>query len=95
MVSSCANAILTYGHTGSDTAPLIGDHWAPNFLNHHPEYHVRKQQTIDSDRKNIHQPANICIWFDTYKTGCEEHDIKPGDQYNFDKTGFHIDVDRN
>jgi len=94
MVTSCANAILAYGHTGSGPAPLVGDHWAPRFLDHHLEYHVRKQQTINSDRKNAHQPDNIRIWFDKDKTIYQQHNIQPGDQYKFDETGFRIGVGR-
>jgi len=71
IVTSCANAILAFGHSSSGPAPLVSDHWVPHFLDRDPEYHVRKQQTIDSDRKNAQQPANIRIWFDKYKTVCE------------------------
>jgi len=44
-------------------------------LYRHPEYHVPKQQTINLDRKQAHQPENIRIWFDKYKTVCEARDI--------------------
>ena len=94
MVTSCANAILAYGHTDQGPTPLVGDHWAPRCLDRHPEYPVRKQQTIDSDRKNAHQPHNIRILFNKYKSVCEEYDIEPGDQYDFDETGFRIGVGR-
>ena len=54
MVAGCANAILQYGHMGPDPAPVIGDNWAPRFLERHPEYFIKKQQTIDANRKNAH-----------------------------------------
>ena len=94
MVSSCANAILGYGHTGSDPPPRVGDHWASRFLDRHPEYHIRKQKTIDADRKNAHQPDNIRAWFEKYIAICQEYNIQPGDQYNFDETGFRIGIGR-
>jgi len=92
MVSSCANAILAYGHTSPDPAPRVGDYWAPRFLDRHPEYDIRKQKTIHSDRKNAHQPDNIRTWFDKYHAVCQEYNIQPADQYNFDKTGFRIGI---
>lgn len=94
MVSSCANAILQSAHTGPEPAPLIGDHWAPRFLQRHPEYFIRKQQTIDADRKNAHQPNDILAWFEKYRSVCEEYNIQHGDQYNFDETGFRIGIGR-
>ena len=42
MVTSCTNAILAYGHTRSDPAPLVSNHWSPRFLDRYPEYHVPK-----------------------------------------------------
>ena len=94
MVSSCANAILGYGHTGQDPPPRVGDHWASRFLDRHPEYHIRKRKLIDADRKNAHQPDNIRAWFEKYITVCQEYNIQPGDQYNFDETGFRIGIRR-
>ncbi|RPA89027.1 hypothetical protein L873DRAFT_1723712 [Choiromyces venosus 120613-1] len=53
----CANAILQNAHSGSSPAPpasVVSDHWFQRFLNHHPEYFIRKQQTIYIDRINAH-----------------------------------------
>ena len=94
MVAGYANAILQYGHMGPDPAPVIGDNWALRFLERHPEYFIKKQQTIDTNRKNAHKPNNILAWFKKYHAVCQEHNIQPADQYNFDETGFRIGIGR-
>ena len=71
MVSSCANAILQKSYIGSGTAPIVSEQWARRFLARHPEYYIRKQRTIDVDRKNAHQPDDIRSWFEKYKLVCE------------------------
>ena len=95
MVSGCANAILQYSHLGDRPAPRVGDHWAPRFLDRHPEYFIRKQHTIDADRKNAHQPEGIRHWFEKYLQVCQQYNIQPGALYNFDETGFRIGIGRN
>jgi len=47
MVAGCANAILQYADIGEGAAPVVGSYWAPRFLARHPEYHIRKQCSID------------------------------------------------
>lgn len=94
MVTSCANTILRNAHTSPSPPPVVSNQWANRFLNRHPEYFGRKQKSIDSDRKNAHQPENILAWFAKYHAVCEEHSIQPCDQYNFDETGFHIGIGR-
>ena len=94
MVTSCANTILRNAHTGPSLPPVVSNQWANGFLNRHPEYFVRKQKSIDSDRKKAHQPDNIRTWFAKYHAVCEKHSIQPCNQYNFDKTGFCIGIRR-
>jgi len=61
MVTGCANAVLQYAHCGQGPAPVGSDHWAPRFkfLNRHSEYFIRKQGSLDVNRKNAHQPESI------------------------------------
>jgi len=92
MVSGCPNAILQYAHTGLEPAPVVSTQWAPHFLDHHTEYVICKQQCIDIDRKNAHQPERIRAWFEKYHTVCNDHNIQACDQYNFDETGFLIGI---
>jgi len=46
------------------------------------------------DRKNAHHPDSIRAWFEKYLTICDAYNIQDSDKYNFDKTGFHIDIGR-
>jgi len=94
IVAGCANAILQYGHIGEGAAPVVGSHWAPRVLARHPEYHIRKQCSIDINRKNAHDPESIRAWFEKYCLICEDYNIEPCDQYNFDETGFRIGIGR-
>jgi len=94
MVTGCANAILQYAHCGQGPAPVVSDHWAPRFLNRHSEYFIRKQVSLDVNRKNVHQPESIRAWFQKYYDICEQYNIHQGDKYNFDETGFCIGIGR-
>ena len=94
MVAGCPNAILQYGHIGEGAAPVVGSHWASRFLARHPEYHIRKQRSIDINRKNAHDPESIRALFEKYRLICKDYNIEPCDQYNFDETGFHIGIGR-
>ena len=94
MVTGCANAILQYAHAGPEPAPVVSDHWAPRFLNRHSEYFIRKQISLDVNRKNAHHPDSIRTWFQKYYDICERHNIQDCDKYNFDETGFRIGIGR-
>jgi len=94
MVTGCANAVLQYAHCGQGPAPVVSDHWAPRFLNRHSEYFIRKQVSLDVNRKNAHQPESIRAWFQKYYNICEQYNIHQGDKYNFDETGFRIGIGR-
>ena len=85
MLTTCANAILSHAHKDpSIPTPVVGEHWARRFLVRHPEYHICKQYTIDSDRKNTHNPESILDWFSRYEKVCDKYGIQPRDRYNFD-----------
>jgi len=92
MVPGCANAILQYAQPGLGPAPVVSTQWAPRFLEHHTQYFVRKQQYIDIDPKNAHQPVSIRTWFEKYETVGNNHDIQACYHYKFDETGFSIGI---
>jgi len=58
-VSGCANAVLQQAHQAPEPPPLLSEQWARQFLASHPECFLCKQQTINGDRKNAHQPDDI------------------------------------
>ena len=57
MITTCANAILLHAQEDqSIPTPVVSEHWSGRFLARHQEYHIRKQYTLDTDRKNAHSP---------------------------------------
>ena len=97
MVTGCANAILRRKHhlTSPDTPPpIVGPAWTTRFLERYSEFHVRKQKSLDSNRKRAHHPDDLYNWFLQYKSLRDEKGIQDGDQYNFDETGFRIGIGR-
>jgi len=94
MVSNCANSILQKCHAKDDInpAPTISSAWSKRFLSRHPEFHIRKQKTIEHDRKNVHDPDLISALFACYKSLCKEKGIQKEDTYNFDETSFRVEV---
>jgi len=96
MVAGCTNLnpILQNGPKGPDPAAIIRDNGAPRFLECYLEYFIKKQSTIDPNRKNAHEPKNILAWFEKYHAVYAEHNIQPADVYNFDETGFRIGIGR-
>jgi hypothetical protein len=74
--------------------PPLGSTWATRFLQRHPEYHIRKQRTIDIERKEAHERRDIEVFFERWKAIIDKHGVHPADTYNFDETGFQIGVGR-
>jgi hypothetical protein len=101
IITNCANAILQHAHQpttdifGNTTSPpTVSEHWACRFLDHHPEYHKRKQVSLEVARKNVQQPQVIRDWFQEYQTAVEKYGIQPHDTYNIDETVFRVGVGR-
>ena len=103
MVTGCANAILKRRcdddvtvsgsvTTLADGPQKVGPTWTPRFLERHPEFHIRKQKTLDIARKRAHNPDNLREWFKRFKYVCDTHGIQATDIYNFDETGFRIGI---
>jgi len=80
MITTCANAILLHAQEDpSIPTPVVSEHWARRFLTRHPEYHIRKQYTLDADRKNAHHPESILDWFSRYEKVCDKYGIQSRD----------------
>lgn len=98
IITGCANDILSHSFTPSESdtePPEVGPHWTRRLLERHPEYKVQKQHSIDSNRKNAHDPEAFEDWFHRYKALVDEKGIQPGEIYNSDETGFRIGVGKN
>jgi hypothetical protein len=72
--------------------PTVSSCWTSRFLKRHPEFYIRKQKSLERQRKEAHHPDDIRTWFERYKTVCDEKAIQEGDRYNFDETRFRIGV---
>lgn len=72
----------------------ISSAWATRFLKRHPEYHIRRQRTLDIKRKEAHNQRDIKVFFKRWKAVLDKYAIKPADIYNFDETGFRIGIGR-
>ena len=93
MITSAANSILRRCHIDQAIPPPTVSHmWTKRFLDRHPEYYVRKQKTLDQDRKKAHHPDDLSDWFRRYKAKRDEKGIQDADCYNFDETGFRIGI---
>ena len=62
MITSCANEILRKNYDVEnllDPPPTVSAKWSRRFLKRHPEFHIKKQKTLDQDRKNVHNPVDL------------------------------------
>ena len=93
MLTGAANAILKASHSiPNSIAPTVGHQWATRFLKRHPQYYIRRQKTLDLNRKNAHNPEVFLEWFTMFKNVIQEKDIQDADCYNMDETGFRIGI---
>jgi len=100
MLTGCANAILKWNYQPTTESlntppPTVGLAWAPRFLERYPEFHIRKQRSLDYERRKPYNPEVLLNWFQRYKSICEEKGIVSSDIYNFDETGFRIGMRKN
>ena len=58
-LEQAANLLLKKGYTGSGKLPIIGAHWTAQFLQRLPQYVVRKQKPLYTERKNVHKPETF------------------------------------
>lgn len=87
-MEQAANALLKKGQTGGGKPPIVGAHWVARFLQRHPQYVVRKQKPLATERKNAHKPETFQTHFEDYRVAKREKGIHNEDIYNFDETWF-------
>ena len=95
MLRNCANVILARNHNGNSPPPTVSSRWSQRFLDHHPEYSVRKQKAMDPRRKVANNAKSIEAWFKDFCATYLEKGIQSGDCWNMDKSGFQIGLGRN
>ena len=61
MLTGCANAILRWRKCTSPDSPppTVGPNWTIRFLERYPEFHIRKQKSLDANRKEAHHPDDL------------------------------------
>ncbi|RPA97360.1 hypothetical protein L873DRAFT_1844870 [Choiromyces venosus 120613-1] len=62
IISSCTNVILQASHLSNESIslpPTVSSAWTSHFVGWHPKFHIKKQKTLDHDRKNAHNPDDI------------------------------------
>lgn len=96
MVAGCANSILAEDHTGTPPPPQLGENWVGRFLIRHPEHSICKARTpaVDKDSPVVHQPRDIANWYQRLGKVIKDHNIRPGDIYNFGGIRFRAGVGR-
>ena len=97
MVTDCANSVLRRNHTSDNSnlpSPIVSSAWTHRFLERHSEFYIRKEKTLEQERKKAHDPDTILDWFRRFRRLCEEKGILLKDIYNFDETGFRVGVGR-
>ena len=95
MLTGCANTILKRNYQPATeslntTPPMVGPAWAPRFWGRYPEFHIRKQRSLDYKWRKAHNPEVLLNWFQRYLSICEEKGIISSDIYNLNETGFRI-----
>jgi len=63
-----ANSILARSHDDpTSSPPTVSAAWTQRFLKQHSEFHLRKQKTLDINRKSAHHFDDIKEWFQRYQ----------------------------
>jgi hypothetical protein len=91
MIAVKANSILARHHENAQTRPpIVSNKWTKRFLKRHPEYHKRKQKSINIERKRAHDPILVREFFAELDDTLKSYGITLDDIYNMDETGFMI-----
>ena len=87
-----ANTILKQNHAARTPAPTVSHMWSLRFLQRHPEYYIRKQKPLASERAHAHDTSEFQAHFMRFKDAKDKKGILDKDVWNFDETGFRIGV---
>ena len=94
MIEQAANSLLEMSANSTKSPSKVGLFWSKRWLERqHDLFKVRKKP-IAALRKNAQDPKMMMEHFEIYKAVVDEFGIQPKDQWNFDKTGYHIEMGR-
>lgn len=89
-IRGAAEFIRLIGAPASATHKPLGPNWVTKFLAQHPEYKLRRQQPIASQRLDSYDIPVVITHFERFKQKRDELGIVDGDIWNMDETGFRI-----
>ncbi len=69
---------------------VVGHQWLKWFLERNPEYHVRKQKPLATDRKHSHSVHDMNDYVEKVERVMSKKEITDLDVWNMDETGFRI-----
>ena len=94
MIEQAANSLLRMSSEPTAPPPFVGTQWAKRWLNRQDDLFKVKRKPLAAARKNAHDPELLMEYFITYKSVVNEFGILPGDQWNFDETGYRMGIAR-
>jgi len=77
------------GHT---TTTTVGDKWVYNFIKRHDMLKSRFSRRYNHQHAQCEDPKIIKEWFDRVQITIMQHGIALEDMYNFDETGYAMDL---
>ena len=78
---------------GQDPPPQpVGKKWVSRFVNSQSELQTKWNRKFHSQRARCEDPVAIAAWFKLVEETRQAYGIIDDDVYNFDKTGFMIEV---
>lgn len=94
MIEQAANSLLRMSSDPAVPPPFVGPQWAKRRLNRQEDLFKVKRKPIAAARINAHDPELLMEYFMMYKLVVDEFGILPGDQWNFDETGYCMGIAR-
>jgi hypothetical protein len=70
--------------------PPPSKRWFQGFLKENVSLHVLKTKRISRKRVTAQDVEEVHTWFQKYERTIKEHNILPGNLWNFDETGFRV-----
>ncbi len=96
LIKSTANLVLRVIHNGlSETASQVDSHWITWFKKWHSEFYEHISCSLEIDRNVTQDEDALKLWFEVFNQTMMKNEILSSDLWNFDETGFNIDMTEN
>ena len=87
-----AQSILNRRYGDTTQSRAIGKNWIYRFYKEHPSIKARLSRNCDAQRAKNEDPCIIKPWFERVLEARQKYGIVDEDTYNFDETGFAVDL---